>query len=123
MAAVERMRFRPNQRLISATDYQQVFKAPDLKAGQQEVLLLARRNDLSHHRLGLAVAKKHIRTAVKRNQLKRLAREAFRTLKTDKQGLDIVVLSRPGAAKADRAHLRRALDRQFQRLESRKGAA
>ena len=113
------MQFRPRQRLLNAGDYRLVFKAPDHKAGQREILLLARRNDLARHRLGLAVAKKHIRTAVKRNLLKRLARENFRQLKAPDQGMDIVVLSRPGAATSSRTDLRNALAAQFRRLETR----
>lgn len=119
MAAVTRARFRADQRLTTANDYQQVFKAPDHKAGQGEVLLLAKHNGRTRHRLGLAVAKKHIPTAVKRNALKRLARETFRHLDQHAPSLDIVVLSRPGAATAARRKLREALVRQFGRLQSR----
>ena len=119
MAVGERARFRPCQRLLKPGDYRRVFESPDHKAGQREVLLLARRNNLSTHRLGLAVAKKHIRTAVKRNQLKRLAREHFRAMDHREPMLDIVVLSRPGAATADRVTLQRAVASQFKRLFNR----
>ncbi|WP_439106541.1 ribonuclease P protein component [Congregibacter sp.] len=108
--------FRPSQRLLTAADYRQVFKDPDHKAGQKELLLLARHNDLSQHRLGLAVAKKHVPTAVKRNIIKRLAREHFRVLTPKMPSLDIVVLTRPGARDASSAHIQEALNKQFARL-------
>jgi ribonuclease P protein component len=108
--------FRPSQRLLTAADYQRVFKAPDQKAGQREFLLLARHSDQPRHRLGLAIAKKHVPTAVKRNLIKRLAREHFRHLAQDKQSMDIVVLTRPGAREADRQTIKAALNKQFARL-------
>ncbi|EED31960.1 ribonuclease P protein component [gamma proteobacterium NOR5-3] len=108
--------FRPSQRLLTAADYSQVFKDPDHKAGQKELLLLARHNDLAQHRLGLAVAKKHVPTAVKRNIIKRLAREQFRVLAQETPAMDIVVLTRPGARDASSTHIKEALKKQFARL-------
>jgi ribonuclease P protein component len=122
VVADDRLCFHRNQRLLTAADYRRVFQAPDHKAGQAEVLLLARGNLLSHHRLGLAVAKKHLPTAVKRNLFKRLAREHFRRLTGSKKGLDIIVLSRPGAAGVNRRAMRSAISAQFQRLLRRAGA-
>ena len=108
--------FGPSHRLLSASDYRLVFQNTERKAGQKELLLLARRSTLTHHRLGLAIAKKHVPTAVKRNLIKRLARECFRRLDPSAPALDIVVLSRPGARAASRADLRGALATQFGRL-------
>jgi len=109
-------RFQRSRRLLNAADYRRVFSAPDWKTGQAEVLLLARRSSLETHRLGLAIAKKHVPTAVRRNLLKRLARERFRTLQSSDPKLDIVVLTRPAARTASRENLRNAIDRQFDRL-------
>ncbi|WP_414981989.1 ribonuclease P protein component [Congregibacter sp.] len=108
--------FRPSQRLLTAAEYSQVFKDPDHKAGQKELLLLARHNDLPQHRLGLAVAKKHVPTAVNRNIIKRLAREHFRVLEQKTPSLDIVILTRPGARNASSTHIKEALTKQFARL-------
>lgn len=96
-----------------------MFSAPDFKAGQSEVLLLARHSNRKKHRLGLAVAKKHVTSAVGRNRLKRLARERFRFLPDTDPSLDIVVLTRPGAEQASRGALRQALDRQFTRVQKK----
>lgn len=112
MAAV----FRPSQRLLTAAEYRRVFNAPDQKAGQREILLLARRSDQPQHRLGLAIAKKHVPTAVKRNLIKRLAREHFRCLIQGYESLDVVVLTRPGARDAEHDIIREALGKQFARL-------
>lgn len=120
--------FSRQQRLLTAADYRRVFAAPEAKSGQAQLLLLARRNTLGHHRLGLAIAKKHIATATKRNLFKRLARERFRRLREpgasgeNRPTFDIVVLSRPAASEADRATLGKALDAQFLRLFKRANA-
>lgn len=108
--------FRPSQRLLTAAAYRRVFSEPDQKAGQKELLLLAKHNDLSQHRLGLAVAKKHVPTAVKRNIIKRLAREHFRALGPTTPSFDIVVLTRPGARDANSGLIKAALTAQFTRL-------
>lgn len=79
-------------------------------------MALAAPNGLSHHRLGLAIAKKHVPTAVRRNLIKRLAREQFRLLKRGQSPLDIVILSRPAARSATREQLRQALEQLFTKL-------
>jgi ribonuclease P protein component len=111
--------FRRHQRLLTASDFRRVFSAPDVKSGQSEVLLLARANDKTAHRLGLAIAKKHLPLAVQRNLMKRLARETFRAMDPSSPCLDIVVLSRPAARAAERKALRNALNEQFVRLTAR----
>ncbi|MEM1189095.1 MAG: ribonuclease P protein component [Pseudomonadota bacterium] len=108
--------FSRHQRLVAAAEYRNVFTTPDSKAGDASCLLLASRNTLKQHRLGLAVAKKHIPSAVQRNRFKRLARERFRRLERRNPALDIVVLSRPAAATCSGQDLGRALDRQFARI-------
>ena len=67
-------------------------------------------------RLGLAVAKKHLKRAVDRNRIKRLVRESFRQQRDLLEGLDIVVLVKPGIETADNRTLLDALDRHWQRL-------
>jgi ribonuclease P protein component len=108
--------FTSTQRLRTAHDYKRVFSAPDYRVGQREVLLIARYSDGPQHRLGLAIAKKHVPTAVKRNLIKRLTREQFRSLPQDSRSLDIVVLTRPGANDTNRCDLRKAIRNQFRRL-------
>ena len=107
---------RPHQRLLKAADYRRVFQQPDSRVGRKELLVLARENQLPHHRLGLAIAKKHVPHAVNRNLIKRIAREHFRHLVCAQPSLDIVILTRPAAAKANRAAIGEALHTIFQRL-------
>lgn len=131
--AVNDASFSRVRRLLTAADYRAVFSAPEIKSGQNELLLLARRNNLPTHRLGLAIAKKHIPTAVGRNALKRRIREYFRreiAATATYQGnhrssdscvgkLDIIALTRAAAGKAPPDELTKAIDRQFRRLIQR----
>jgi ribonuclease P protein component len=52
-----------------------------------------RPNQLDHARLGLAISKKRIPTAVARNRLKRLIRERFRREQEMLSGFDVVILA------------------------------
>jgi len=67
-------------------------------------------------RLGLAVPKRQIKTAIARNRIKRLIRESFRYNQTRLAGLDIVVLVRAGAARVANPTFLRDLDTLWDRL-------
>ena len=81
--------------------------------------MLARRNQLAHARLGLAVSRKAVGNAVDRNRLKRIMREVFRLARHELPALDIVVLARPRSADAASAELRRSLQDLLQRMSAR----
>lgn len=49
-------------------------------------------NSLGIPRLGMVIAKRFIKAAVKRNRLKRLIRDAFRRMKAEIGAFDLVVL-------------------------------
>ena len=67
-------------------------------------------------RLGLAIAKKQIRLATRRNRLKRLARECFRQHREQLAGLDLVVMVRRAALDVDNRRLTTSLRRHFEKL-------
>lgn len=82
-------------RLLKRTDFSAVFDAPRvIRKSSPHFLLLARNSETGSARFGMAVAKKHLRTAVKRNIVKRLARESFRALQPELQAMDIVLLTK-----------------------------
>ena len=83
-------------RLLNAAQYSQVFNENLVRAAHPRLLILARPNQLEHPRLGLVIAKKHVRNASDRNQIKRITRETFRILQHELPPLDAVVLARPG---------------------------
>ena len=109
-------RFPRQLRLLSSQDFQPVFKHTDCRSIDQRLTVLARQNELSYARLGLAISKRIIKTAVGRNRVKRLVRESFRQHQQELGGLDIVVMARDGAPLASNADLLRALHTHWQRV-------
>jgi len=110
--------FPRNRRLLRPAEFRRVFADP-CRCGGPNFLFLARRNELGYPRLGLAIAKRHVRSAVDRNRIKRIVRESFRQHQGEPGPLDIVVLARPGLATVNRAELRAALDRKWRVLAER----
>lgn len=108
--------FTKSARLLSSNDFQTVFNDAPLRASHQNFLFLARQNSLNLPRLGLVIAKKHIRLAVARNRVKRLIRETFRTKQQQLPGIDVIVLARKGMNDLSNAALIEQLDLQWQRL-------
>jgi ribonuclease P protein component len=108
--------FSRENRLLNAEDYSRVFGSADGKASHRYVLLLARRNHLQRNRLGLVVAKKHVKLAVQRNRFKRIAREFFRHCQPMDTSLDVVVLARKGVDRLDNDTLSTILRQQWTKL-------
>jgi ribonuclease P protein component len=65
----------------------------------------------------LAIAKKFVKTAVKRNQIKRQIRESMRLHLSEIGGFDVVLLVRPGIAKADKREIRKTIDHMWSKLK------
>jgi ribonuclease P protein component len=113
---VAALRFGKRLRLLSASEYSRVFANAQIKAACPELLIIASSSELDHPRLGLVVAKKHVKLAVQRNRLKRLIRESFRLRQHQLPALDIVVLSRKGIAELDNPAVSRILNKQWGRI-------
>nr|WP_189420639.1 ribonuclease P protein component [Cellvibrio zantedeschiae] len=103
-------------RLLNSSDFQSVFDDAPLRTSHQHFLFLARQNQLDCPRLGLVIAKKHIRHAVDRNRMKRLIRETFRVKQQQLAGIDVIVLARKGMHDSTNAVLIEQLNAQWQRL-------
>lgn len=113
--------FPKSLRLLNAADFKQVFDDAPFRASHQHFLILARHNNLAYGRLGLVIAKKHLRLAVERNRFKRLIRESFRTQQSAFAGLDVIVLSRKGLDNLENADFIRQLHQQWQRIFKKSG--
>jgi ribonuclease P protein component len=119
MSATGTGRFGRDRRLVKATDFRPVFARPDCKSTDASFTVLARHNRIGRARLGLAIAKKHIRLAVTRNRVKRLVRESFRGHQRALFGLDVVVLARPSTASQSNPQLRMSLVEHWNRITRR----
>lgn len=108
--------FTRDKRLLNAADYKRVFDAADRRASHKNLLLLGRYNDKSQCRLGLVIAKKHVKLAVQRNRIKRVTREFVRCCPETGKSLDVIVLARQGVDQLDNATLSSILRQQWQKL-------
>ena len=87
-------RFRPEQRLRTAADFDRVYRART-SAADGVMVVYGLPNDGPHTRLGLSVSRK-VGNAVVRNRWKRIIREAFRlNVAALPQQLDLIVIPRP----------------------------
>lgn len=85
--------FSRTQRLISKHDFQYVFAVPR-KITHKYLIALFRPNNLPHARLGIIIGKHRVKTAVRRNRMRRVIRESFRQQQELLKGLDIIILMR-----------------------------
>ncbi|MCA1798432.1 MAG: ribonuclease P protein component [Xanthomonadaceae bacterium] len=105
-------------RLSEKRDFARLF-AQGKRSSDRCFTLLGHPNGMEHSRLGLAISRKAARRATARNRLKRLARETFRRHQAALEGLDIVVMAKPGADRLDNLELRASLERHYAQLPSR----
>ncbi|MEM7208596.1 MAG: ribonuclease P protein component [Pseudomonadota bacterium] len=105
----------PHSRLADSSDFRRVF-AKNVSASNRHFVALARSNNRGHPRLGMAVAKKHLRRAVDRNRVKRLIRETFRLQQRNLDSVDIVVLVKSGISAHNKQVLRQSLDSLWAKL-------
>ena len=95
---MKRLSFGKDLRLLDSSEFNAVFEENQYKVSSAELLILARLNQRDHPRIGLVVAKKHIRKACHRNLAKRVIRESFRQHQQSLPPCDLVVLVRKGLA-------------------------
>lgn len=108
---------RRRHRVSKAEDYKQIFDAQTRKH-DGPLTVFALPNTLGHPRLGLSISKRKLGSAVRRNDLKRRLREAFRVLPKDELGgYDYLVTSKPHRPMKP-AEYERLLRRMTRRLRS-----
>ena len=112
-----RYRFPPTLRLLQPAEFQAVFDSTTFKIGEPQFLLLVRRNELDHPRLGLVIAKKKVRRSVDRNRLKRTIRESFRLHQEALPATDVVFMARQDILAIPADVFRQALEQAWKRLQ------
>ncbi|WP_018994441.1 ribonuclease P protein component [Thioalkalivibrio sp. ALJ2] len=109
--------FPRQARLLVGADYRHVFADARPIRGRYLTLLYRAREGGGEPRLGLAIAKRHVRNATDRNRVKRIAREAFRQRRAALPPVDLIVLARAGAGTCDRRALRSEMETLLDRLQ------
>ena len=76
----------------SKEGFSKILSTPEKKHSTKNLLVLSKENDIEHSRLGVAIRKKDVRLAVKRNRIKRKIKGSFRAKVLELQKKDYVVL-------------------------------
>ena len=104
--------FSRDMRMNNPRDFSRVFRQAKRVAGCGLTILTVE-NTVGTPRLGLAIAKKHLKLAHRRNRLKRIIRESFRQHHAALPNIDIVVLTRPDIIKRSSPDLGHALEQHW----------
>lgn len=110
------VKFDRAMKMTKPSEFNRVFRQAKHTSGGGLTVLTAD-NAVGHPRLGLAIAKKHIKLASGRNRLKRIIRESFRQRQALFEDIDIVVLSRSEVAKLSSEQIWTALDKHWNTVE------
>lgn len=111
--------FPKSKRLLNSKEFEWVFADASIRASNQYCLILSRPNNHAGPRLGLIIAKKHIRLAVERNRIKRIIRESFRQQQHQLPAINAIVLARKGLDKLDSKEIRELLDLLWQKIRKK----
>ena len=84
--------FTKEQRLLTPAAFREVFDAPERKLHQSHLMAFVRTNTHEQPRVGMAITKRKVPTAVARNLIKRQIREQFRIKASSLENKDIVFI-------------------------------
>lgn len=108
--------FPRDNRLLNAKQYSRVFDKAN-KIHNKAFTLLVRKNDLSHARLGLVIAKKNVKQANHRNFIKRQLREYFRQHIETFKSYDMIFLTRRDITTLSKTDIIAYRNKLFERFE------
>lgn len=111
---MNKLTFSRELRLLAPVQFQAVFNAP-LRASTPQLTLLSISNHSNTPRLGLTVAKKHLKRAHDRNRIKRIVRESFRLKQHELPYHDFVFVAKGGIGKLTNQELFETLEKLWQR--------
>lgn len=111
---MNKLTFSRELRLLAPVQFQAVFEKP-LRASTPQLTLLSRQNTVGTARLGLTVAKKHLKRAHDRNRIKRVVRESFRLKQYELPNYDFVFVAKAGIGKLSNQDLFEILEKLWQR--------
>lgn len=111
-------KFTKAQRLLTPAAYRLVFDGTERKLHQAHLMAFIRSNEQSQARIGMAITKKKVPTAVQRNRIKRHIREQFRHCAAQLKPFDIVFIVKKPVNDLDNKELDFQLDAIFKKLKN-----
>jgi ribonuclease P protein component len=89
------LKYAKDYRLLTPEEFRYVFEKPKKISGEA-IDFYIRKNHKAHARLGMAVPKRALKSAVMRNRVKRQLREQFRLSAGSLGSYDIIAMVKPG---------------------------
>lgn len=112
-------KFDKKQRLLTPNDFREVFDAPERKLHQAHLMAFVRTNAYEQPRVGMAITKRKVPTAVKRNLIKRLIRENFRIQSLNIENKDIVFIIKKSIKDLDNEEIKSQINNIFKKIEKK----
>lgn len=109
MTRVLNCSFPKELKIRKSSEYEEIFsKAKRLRSKHFNILYV--QNTLGYARAGVVVGKRDIRSAVKRNRIKRIVREVFRNNKSLFDSLDVVFLAKKASDTLNYVKVKREIE-------------
>ena len=112
-------RFTKAQRLLTPAAFREVFDAPERKLHQSHLMAFVRANTQDKPRVGMAITKRKVPTAVARNLIKRQIREQFRLKCLNIENKDIVFIVKKSIKDIDKKELKNQINNIFKKIEKK----
>ena len=117
VSATPTAHFTKEQRLLTPAAFREVFDAPERKIHQSHLMAFVRTNTHDKPRVGMAITKRKVPTAVARNLIKRQIREQFRSKAFKIENKDIVFLVKKSIKDIDKKELKNQINNIFKKIE------
>ena len=111
--------FTKDQRLLTPAAFREVFDAPERKIHQSHLMAFVRTNHQEQPRIGMAITKRKVPTAVARNLIKRQIREQFRTKAFKIDNKDIVFIVKKSIKELSNNDLKNQINNIFKKVEKK----
>ena len=112
-------RFTKEQRLLTPAAFREVFDAPERKLHQSHLMAFVRTNTHEQPRVGMAITKRKVPTAVSRNLIKRQIREQFRVKASVLENKDIIFIVKNSIKGISKLELKNEISNIFKKLEKK----
>ena len=112
-------RFIKEQRLLTPAAFREVFDAPERKLHQSHLMAFVRTNTHEQPRVGMAITKRKVPTAVSRNLIKRQIREQFRIKASSLENKDIVFIVKSSVKGLSNKEIKMEVMNIFKKIEKK----
>ena len=119
MSHLSTSQFTKAQRLLTPAAFRYVFDAPDRKLHQSHLMAFVRTNDANQARVGMAITKRKVPTAVERNRIKRQVREQFRKQSEKLENKDIVFIVKNFNKSISNIEIKNEINNIFKKIEKK----